>query len=215
VTPPTIAIRTSVDNILGAGQAASDLAIVVVLNGVTYDAVVSARASTAEDGAVDLAHATLPDGDYAMTADVCADPRLTLRATSAGNNIVACLTLAPCGTADLPGGMLSLGFNVTPDLPKVARGQHFSLAESGHTWVPHSTRQPTSKHTTLSIRSSAGRIVIPSNLVLTPRVLLGALSKLPTPQIEYAVEELVEVLYGRYSDPDLEGDPDSEDGEEV
>jgi hypothetical protein len=202
-------------DLLKASQAASDLTIVVVLNGVTYDAVVSAHASPAEDAAVDLAHATLPDGDYAVTTDVRTDPRLTLRATPAGNNIVACLRLAPCGTADLPSGTLSLGFSVIPELPKVARGQHFSLAESGHTWVPHSTREPTSEHTTLSIRSSAGRIVIPSNLVLTPRVLLGALSKLPTPQIEYALEELVEVLYGRYGDPDLEGDPDSEDGEEV
>jgi len=180
VTPPTDAIRTTVD-LLKASQAASDLTIVVVLNGVTYDAVVSARASTAEDGAVDLAHATLPDGDYAMTADVCADPRLTLRATSAGNNIVACLTLAPCGTADLPGGMLSLGFNVTPDLPKVARGQHFSLAESGHTWVPHSTRQPTSKHTTLThlIQRMAGIRETQLYNALNPRIDL--VSRPPRP----------------------------------
>jgi hypothetical protein len=228
VTPLNIAICIAVDNILEDGQAASGLAIsgsatgdedvrrvTVVLNGVIYDGVVSAHASTAEVAVPGLAHATLPDGDYAVTTEVSASPRLTLLTTSAGNNIVASLTLERCGTADLQSGRLSLGFSAPPGLPNVASGQHLSLAESGHTWVPHSTRRPTSKHATLTIRNAAGGIVIPSNIVLTPRVLLGALVRLPTRQIEDAVEVLVGVLFDRYGDPDLEVDPDAEDGDGV
>jgi hypothetical protein len=46
--------------------------------------------------------------------------------------------------------------------------------------------------------------------VLTPRVLVAALGKMATHEIEMAVEGLIEVLDRRQCDPDFEVDPDFE-----
>jgi hypothetical protein len=54
------------------------------------------------------------------------------------------------------------------------------------------------------------RVVIPSNTVLTSRVLFAALGKLPTCQIERSVQGLLDVLDCRCGNPDLEADVDFE-----
>jgi hypothetical protein len=41
-------------------------------------------------------------------------------------------------------------------------------------------------------------------MVLTPLVLLGAIRKLPTTEVERIIDGSVEELDGRYGDPDLE-----------
>jgi len=54
------------------------------------------------------------------------------------------------------------------------------------------------------------RVIIPADRVLTPSVLLAALEKMATHEIEFAVEGLIEVLDRRGGDPDLEVEPDFE-----
>jgi hypothetical protein len=45
---------------------------------------------------------------------------------------------------------------------------------------------------------------VPRDMVLTPLVLLGAIRKLPTTEVERIIDGSVEELDGRYGDPDLE-----------
>ena len=51
---------------------------------------------------------------------------------------------------------------------------------------------------------------VPSDLVLTPRVLLGAIRTLRTTDIQWMVDVLIDELNIRAGDPDLESEPDDE-----
>jgi hypothetical protein len=62
----------------------------------------------------------------------------------------------------------------------------------------------------MKVSKPISRVVIPSSTVLTPRVLLAALQKLPTYKIEETIEGLLEVLDCRYGNPDFETDSDFE-----
>jgi hypothetical protein len=55
-----------------------------------------------------------------------------------------------------------------------------------------------------------GRVAIPSWIMLTPRVLAGAIRKLPSSQIELVVQASIDELDRRSGDPDFEEDPDNE-----
>jgi hypothetical protein len=224
VTTPSIPICTAaVNDALGAGEAATSstsigvedaMQITVVLNDVIYDAVISPNARTAEISAFGPALRRLPDGDYMLRANVFGFARshLTPHTSSIGNDPIVSGTLAGCSKAHLPPRGLSVSFGDTSTLANQADIQqsNFSLAESGIAWEPNSTRKPRSKHGTVTVRNARGRLVLPANIVLTPRVLLGALARLDTPHIEIAVEVLLEVLDSRCGDSDLEADADSE-----
>ena len=54
---------------------------------------------------------------------------------------------------------------------------------------------------------SIKHVVIPSNIVLTPRVLLAAMCKLPLEEIEIVIEGLIMEADLRCDDPDLEPEP--------
>ena len=49
---------------------------------------------------------------------------------------------------------------------------------------------------------------VPSDLVLTPRVLLGAIQTLRTTDIQWVVDVLIDELNIRAGDPDLESEAD-------
>jgi hypothetical protein len=57
------------------------------------------------------------------------------------------------------------------------------------------------------------RVSIPSGITLTPNVLLGAMRKLATKDIEMALDGLIQELDYRSGDPDCEPEPneDSDD----
>ena len=56
--------------------------------------------------------------------------------------------------------------------------------------------------------------VVPSSIVLTHKVLMGVIAKLPTCHIGEVIQFSIDLLDGRLGDPDLEADPD-EVGEEA
>jgi hypothetical protein len=67
-------------------------------------------------------------------------------------------------------------------------------------------------NTSVSVRSvrsyKAVRFVrVPSDLVLTPRVLLGAVRILPTADIQEVIDVLIDELNLRCGDPDFESEP--------
>ena len=59
------------------------------------------------------------------------------------------------------------------------------------------------------------RVVLPSDIALTPRVMLGAAKKLPTALIAEMVEGLIDLLDCRDLDSDLEADTDFEPESEL
>jgi hypothetical protein len=56
-------------------------------------------------------------------------------------------------------------------------------------------------------RKAVRCVRVPSDLVLTPRVLLGAVRTLRSADIQAVVDELVDELNIRSGDPDLEREP--------
>jgi hypothetical protein len=58
-------------------------------------------------------------------------------------------------------------------------------------------------------------IRLPSDLTLSPKVLGGALRKLPTASICEVIESLIEELNVREGDPDFELEPDEMDIDEI
>jgi hypothetical protein len=57
---------------------------------------------------------------------------------------------------------------------------------------------------------SISRVAIQSCVMLTPRILLGAVRKLPSSQIAWLVEASIDELDRRSGDSDFEDDPDDE-----
>ena len=55
-------------------------------------------------------------------------------------------------------------------------------------------------------------IRVPSSIVLTPHVLLGAMRKLPVDAIHNVIETLIDELNYRFGDPDFEGEPMEDSG---
>lgn len=62
-------------------------------------------------------------------------------------------------------------------------------------------------------RKAINRVFIPSDTILTPLVLVGAIRKLPTSEIENAVDALICELDRRCPDPDIELEADEESDE--
>lgn len=69
----------------------------------------------------------------------------------------------------------------------------------------YAMREPGNQYITVS--KAIRRVIVPSGITLTPRVLLGALQKMPTPYIEDAIEHLLTELDARCGGSDDEPEP--------
>jgi hypothetical protein len=115
---------------------------------------------------------------------------LTLAANAQGLPNVS-VTFAGFTTADLNSGKIAETFG--------------NVGGSSYAYFREMS-EPESRN--ITVTKSIRRIVVPYGTTLSPRVLLGALLKLPTLDIEDTIEELISELNVRCGDPNDEPDPE-------
>jgi hypothetical protein len=119
---------------------------------------------------------------------------LTLTATAAGSPGVS-VTFSGLTMADLNSGKIAETFG------NVNGNSYAYFREMSEPEIEN-----------ITVTKSIRHIVIPYGTTLSPRVLLGALRKMPTLDIEHTIDELIAELNIRCGDPDDEPDPEERVG---
>jgi hypothetical protein len=116
----------------------------------------------------------------------------TLRAT-ASSSLRISVTFADASIAALNEGARVQTFDANP------------TEGSSHTHF-HGMSETSTQY--IAVTKTARRITVPYGTALTPRILLSALLKMPTMDIENTIEGLIAELNNRYGDPDDEPESD-------
>ncbi len=184
--------------VLAAGQERTDI-VITGISGLCDDVPTSTFWDTAvnfDNGDAVTISGPYFNFDFVSSHEGTISPGLTLHATAPGG-LTASVTFANHAKSPLNGEA-----RATSDSGSSGANIHLDFDGVSEPLSPYRVA-----------KKEARRVIVPVGTTLTPRVLLSALLKMRSPDIEDAIENLIEELNARYGNSDDEPEPDEPEPE--